>query len=215
MADLYASALHLSRADIKALKMTDPYSLHRVVYSLFADQRSDTEKQGHTPSGIVYADQGGNFHGRKVLMLSDREPAPFVDEQFGQVVCKPIGREFLMHPQYRFKVQINPVRTDKRSGKRVPVKGRADIAAWFIARADRSWGFNVDPRTLQVDAVEVLQFKAKNERQITLAKAHIQGLLTVTDSEQFQQSFQQGIGKGRAFGCGLLQVVPFIDHPFA
>ncbi|MCD8476336.1 MAG: type I-E CRISPR-associated protein Cas6/Cse3/CasE [Shewanella fodinae] len=35
------------------------------------------------------------------------------------------------------------------------------------------------------------------------------------DPEQFKQSFKNGIGKGRAFGCGLLQIVPMLDNPFA
>ncbi|HHS8628828.1 TPA: hypothetical protein ACTVA4_000021 [Klebsiella pneumoniae] len=41
MTDLFASALHLERSAVKALKISDAYSLHRVVYSLFADARTD------------------------------------------------------------------------------------------------------------------------------------------------------------------------------
>jgi len=36
----------------------------------------------------------------------------------------------------------------------------------------------------------------------------LKGELYVIDSEQFKQSFRQGIGRGRAFGFGLLQIVP-------
>ncbi len=215
MTELYASALHLDRAAVKALKITDTYSLHRVVYSLFPDVRSEHEKQSHIQSGIVYADQGGDFHGRKVLIVSDRQPLAQVDDQHGEVICKPIAESFLGYPRYRFKVQVNPVRKDKQSGKRVAVKGRADTASWFMQRAVKSWGFAVDPQTLQVDTIEVLQFKDKIGRLVTLGKAHIQGQLTVTDLQQFHNSFKNGIGKGRAFGCGLLQIVPIIDNPFA
>ncbi len=215
MSELYASALHLDRKAVKALKVTDAYSLHRVVYSLFADVRSEQEKQGHTQSGILYADQGGDFNGRKILLLSDREPEAKVEGEHGQVLTKVIASGFLQHTTYRFKVQVNPVRKDKQTGKRMAIKGREAIAQWFIDRSPRSWGFEVNPAHLQVDAVDVLQFKGKNSHTITLGKAHIQGLLTVTDHEQFQQSFKQGIGKGRAFGCGLLQIVPVIDNPFA
>ena len=42
---MIASALHLSRSDVKALKITDAYSLHRVVYDLFDDIRTETEKK--------------------------------------------------------------------------------------------------------------------------------------------------------------------------
>ena len=109
MSELYASALHLDRTAVKALKITDMYSLHRVVYSLFPDVRSEHEKQSHIQSGIVYADQGGDFHGRKVLIVSDRQPAAHANGQYGDVICKPIADSFLSYPRYRFKVQVNPV----------------------------------------------------------------------------------------------------------
>ena len=47
---MIASVLHLDRRDIKALRITDPYSLHRVVYSLYDDVRSAEEKGGR----VVY-----------------------------------------------------------------------------------------------------------------------------------------------------------------
>lgn len=215
MTELFASALHLDRAAVKALKMTDTYSLHRIVYSLFSDVRTETEKHSHIQSGIVYADQGGDFHGRKVLIVSDRQPAAQVEGQYGEVISKPISDSFLAHSRYRFKVQVNPVRKDKQSGKRIAIKGRMDTARWFLQRASTSWGFEVDPQTLQVDTIEVLQFQDKAGRKVTLGKAHIQGQLTVTDPQQFHNSFKNGIGKGRAFGCGLLQIVPIIDNPFS
>ena len=215
MTELYASALHLDRTAVKALKITDMYSLHRVVYSLFPDVRSDHEKQSHIQSGIVYADQGGDFHGRKVLIVSDRQPATHLDGQYGEIISKLIADSFLSYPRYRFKVQVNPVRKEKQTGKRVAVTGRGDIAQWFLHRASTSWGFDVDPQTLQIDSIEVQQFNDKEGRKITLGKAHIQGMLTVSDQQQFRNSFKNGIGKGRAFGCGLLQIVPVIDNPFA
>ncbi|EOE3812204.1 type I-E CRISPR-associated protein Cas6/Cse3/CasE [Klebsiella pneumoniae] len=215
MTDLFASALHIDRAAVKALKISDAYSLHRVVYSLFADARTDREKCSHISSGIAYADQGGDFHGRKILIVSDRPPAAKVDGLYGEVISKSIPAAFLSHSRYRFQVQVNPVRKDKQTGKRVAVKGRADIAQWFIQRAASRWGFDVDLPGLQVEAMEVLQFKDKGGRQVTLGKATVQGLLTVTDRQKFQHSFHHGIGKGRAFGCGLLQIVPVVDALFS
>ncbi|EKF9302750.1 type I-E CRISPR-associated protein Cas6/Cse3/CasE [Vibrio cholerae] len=215
MSELFASALHLDRRAVKALKITDAYSLHRVVYSLFPDVRTSEEKGGHAQSGIVYADQGGDFHGRKVLVVSDRMPNARVDGVHGEVVSKTISEAFLHHQTYRFKVQVNPVRKDKQSGKRIAVKGRQDIAQWFIERAAKSWGFEVHPQHLQIDSIEVQQFNDKHGRKITLGKAHIQGQLRVTNAPQFHHSFKHGIGKGRAFGCGLLQIVPIIENPFA
>lgn len=210
--DLTASVLHLDRRAIKALRITDPYSLHRVVYGLYPDVRDDEAKRVGRPSGILYADQGGNFNGRKILMLADRKPADHAEGKYGEVQSKAIPESFLSHASYRFKVIINPTRRENSSGKLRPVKGREAIAQWFYERATASWGFVASAPHLQVDRVEVLQFKDKQQRAVTLAQAHVQGQLRVTDPDAFRNSFIRGIGRGRSFGCGLLQISRLIDN---
>lgn len=212
---LIASVLHLDRQAIKALKITSPYSLHRVVYSLFEDVRSEQEKQASTTSGILYAEQGGDYKSRKILLLSNRSPKEKVDGLYGEVQSKAISDSFLRHTHYRFKVLVNPTKRDSASKKLLPIRGRETVHDWFAERAKTSWGFEVLPAQLQVDSINVLQFKDKNQRDITMAQAQVQGVLQVTDQQQFINSFSQGIGRGRAFGCGLLQLVPFVENPFA
>ncbi|GLR62599.1 type I-E CRISPR-associated protein Cas6/Cse3/CasE [Marinospirillum insulare] len=212
---LIASVLHLDRQAIKALKITSPYSLHRVVYSLFEDVRSEQEKQASKSSGLLYADQGGDYKSRKILLLSNRPPQEKVDGQYGEVQSKAISDSFLNHANYRFKVIVNPTKRDSASKKLLAVRGREAVHDWFAERAKTSWGFDVSPAQLQVDSINVLQFKDKNQRDITMAQASVQGTLQVTNQQQFINSFSQGVGRGRAFGCGLLQLVPLIENPFA
>ena len=212
---LIASMLQLDRTAIKALRITDPYSLHRVVYGLYPDVRTTVAKAGYEPSGILHADLGGDFHGRRILLLADRPPAEHAEGGFGEVRSKVIPIDFLNHARYRFKVIVNPTRRDSASRKLLPVKGRDAVAAWFAERGPASWGFRVAPEHLQVDRIDVLRFKDKAQRDVTLVQAHVQGTLEVTDRERFRHSFAAGIGRGRSFGCGLLQVVPLVDNPFA
>lgn len=212
---LYASVLRLDRRAIRKLAITDPYSLHRVVYSLFDDTRTEAEKRGHDPSGIVFADKGGNRLGRTILTLSDRAAAQGVirdGEAFGEVESRPIPEDFLRHPRYRFEVVVNPTVTS--AGKRVPIKGRDAIEKWFVERSAENWGFSAPAQSLQVGQVNVQQFKGKHGNHITLSQAQLTGLLEVTDEARFRESFARGIGRGRAFGCGLLQIRPVIDNPF-
>ncbi|MCH8499922.1 MAG: type I-E CRISPR-associated protein Cas6/Cse3/CasE [Marinobacter sp.] len=211
---MIASVLHLDRRAVKALRITDAYSLHRVVYSLYEDVRDEAKKQASTASGILYADQGGDIRGRKILMLANREPKDAVDGQHGEVHSKPIPENFLEHNQYRFKVIVNPTRRDSASRKLQAVRGREAVARWFAERARNSWGFEVAQQALQVDKIDVLQFKDKQQRRVTIGQAHVQGLLRITDKEAFANSFTQGVGRARAFGCGLLQIVPVIENPF-
>lgn len=210
--NIVASVLHLDRLAVRALRITDVYSLHRVVYSLYPDVRSEEAKKQSSSSGILYADQGGDHLGRKILMLSNRSPAPRVDEQYGQVESKVLPAGFLEHNCYRFKVIVNPTWRESASRKLIAVRGRDAIADWFAERAQNSWGFRIDPKYLQVDRIEVLQFKDKQQRLATIGQAHIQGLLRVVDPKQFRISFTTGIGRARAYGCGLMQIAPIIDN---
>jgi len=212
---MIASVLHLDRKAVKELKITDPYALHRVIYSLYDDVRTEEQKSASQSSGILFADQGGDFHGRKILMLSDRNPTACVDGQFGEVQSRPVPDDFLSYQHYRFNVIVNPTRRDSASRKLITVKGREAIAEWFAQRALQSWGFNVSPEHFQIDNIDVLNFKDKKQRPVTICQAHVQGQLSVTDTEKFHRSFTQGIGRARAFGCGLLQIVPLVNNPFA
>lgn len=201
----YASVLRLSRADLNTLKIKDAYGLHRVVYGLFEDTRSDAEKQASIPSGIVFADKGGDFHHRQILMLSERKPHQ--TPQFGTVETRAVRESFLNHAHYAFELTLNPSKRDKQTGKIVPMRSQEEVATWFLERAEKSWGFRANAENLQAEKVGVQIFE-KGGRTITHGHATLKGELQVTDPDRFRQSFLQGIGRGRAFGFGLLQIVP-------
>jgi len=202
---LYAGVLKLSRSDIKALKITDAYSLHRVVYDLFSDIRNEQQKLASTSSGILYADKGGDFKHRLILLLADRSPNP--NPAYGEVNIREIPPQFLQHSRYAFTVTVNPTKRNQQTGKIMAVRTREAVHDWFIERSVKSWGFKVNPVNLQVEKLSVQTFE-KDGNTITHGSASLKGELFVTDQEQFIQSFQQGIGRGRAFGFGLLQIVP-------
>lgn len=204
----YASVLRLSRSDIKTLKVTDAYSLHKQVYGLFDDIRSGADKANSQSSGILWADKGGDFQTRQILMLSTRKPHQ--TPQFGEVESRIIKPDFVAHERYGFEITLNPSKRNKQTGKVEAIRKREDIALWVIERAHKSWGFDVHPDHLQVQINPVLQFD-KRGKTITHSSAHLKGELNVTDRAQFTHSFLQGIGRGKAFGFGLLQIVPLND----
>ena len=204
---LFASVLRLDHKACQKLKIKDTYSIHRVVYSLFEDKRSQAEKKDSVSSGIQWVDKGMyNGRYRQILMLSDRIPKSHVNDQYGEVEHKQLSEKFLSYSNYRFEVMINPTRRNNKTHQLLPVKGRQEIALWFAERAQKQWGFKVKEHNLQVDQVSVQQFTAKHP--VTLQQAKVLGYFTVTDTEQFINSVTQGIGRARTFGCGLLQIVP-------
>ena len=203
----YASVLRLNRNDIKTLKVHDDYALHKVVYGLFEDIRSEEEKKNGENSGILYADKGGNFRERIILILSNRKPHQ--TPQFGKVESIGIIQDFINHEKYAFEVTINPSKRENQSRKIIPLRNSLDIKKWFLEKAPKSWGFEAIEQSLEVSNLNVQSFE-KSGHKVTNGMATIKGELKVTDSEKFHNSFLKGIGRGRSFGLGLLQIRPLI-----
>lgn len=68
---MFASRYRLSPHDAKALRVTDTYSLHRVVYGLFDDVREGDREKG---SGILFVDMGGGKYGGSFLSCQIGSP---------------------------------------------------------------------------------------------------------------------------------------------
>ena len=201
---MIASVLRLTRSDCKALGIRDAYGIHKAVYSLFPQQTEQTRD-------FLYADKGGDFKMRQVLILSHRPPEI---PEFGQIESKRIPDSFLEHAEYGFNVLLNPTKRDKASGKIVPIKGDSEsgvtteqaLHRWFVSKAPQ-WGFEVKPQSLQINEIGVQTIK-KGEHELVHGYAHFLGQFKVIHPEKFKQSFQNGIGRAKSFGFGLLQIVP-------
>ena len=191
---MIASVLRLSRSDCKALKITDAYSIHRVVYELFPGELRN----------FLFADKGGDFNARKILILSDRSPEI---PQFGKIESKPIPDSFLEHDHYGFEVTLNPTKRDKQTGKTVAIRGRENLLQWLLAKAP-SLGFGIKPESLEIRHAGVQTFDLGNGKVVTHNSASFVGKLQVTDRAKFLNSFRKGIGRAKGFGFGLFQIVP-------
>lgn len=199
---MIASVLTLNRAECQTLKVTDAYSVHRVVYSLFPAQEGQTRD-------FLYADKGGDFHGRKILILSQRSPNLL---PLGHVESKEIPSAFLAHSVYGFEVRMNPTKRDKTSGKTISVKGKDALLSWFCDKAPKHYGFEVlkdsqGTPLVQVQGIGVQRFD-KDGAMVVHGEATFIGKLLVVDQESFKKAFEEGMGRAKGFGFGLLQLIP-------
>lgn len=200
------SQLLLNKADLIQLRITDVYSLHRLVYSCFPLENA--EQKTASPASFLFCDNGNKKNGREIIILSQTAPqAP----ECGVLESKQIPDRLLEFSRYRFAITINSVKREKKDKeennpkhKLLPIIGQQEVHKWFVNKAP-SWGFLVQPSSLQIDETGVWNFSKKNN-QVTLAYAKIGGLLEVTDRELFIKSFKHGIGRAKTFGCGLLQI---------
>ena len=192
---MIASVLRLSRSDCQAFKITDAYSIHRVVYGLFPGESRD----------FLFADKGGDFHARQILILSERIPeAP----KFGKIESKTVPDSLLEHDDYGFEVTVNPTIRDSKSGKTVAIRGNQNLLQWFLKKAP-SLGFEIHADTLEVRHAGVQLFDLGEGKTVTHNSATFMGKLKVTDRGKFHDSFRKGIGRAKGFGFGLFQIVPF------
>lgn len=202
---MIASILKLNRSDCKALKLEDIYSVHRIVYSLFPKITSENQRD------FIFADKGGDFQSRQILILSKRPP---LSTEYGEIESKEVPKEFLNYDQYGFEVILNPVTRNGISKSATPVRGVENIRNWFLNRS-ADYGFDVDHESLQVCRMGVVNFcKQKNDIQYkhTHNMATFIGKLRVVDRNLFIKSFNQGIGRAKGFGFGLLQLVPLNNN---
>jgi CRISPR system Cascade subunit CasE len=195
-----ASILTLSRADCKALQITDAYSIHRTIYSLFPKAENESRD-------FLFADKGGDFSSRRILILSKREP---LQPRAGKIETKNIPPSFLQFTRYGFEVRLNAVKKEKVSGKIVAIRGRDNLREWFCNKSP-AWGFETEKESLQIQYTGVQEFTGKNENAITHNEAVFMGKITVTNRDAFIKSFECGIGRAKSFGFGLLQIIPLQD----
>jgi CRISPR system Cascade subunit CasE len=197
----FATTLTLNRNDHVRLKITDSYSIHRIVYSLFEDIRSAEEKMCGERSGILYCDNIRNSLSRKILIISNREP---VDQNFGAIETKTINENLFNYKNYRFSIKLNAV--TRIENKKIPIKDDVEIIKWFIEKSSKH-GFMVHEKYIELISHEIDVF-TKNKNKVIINTALLQGFLQVSSKEVFRKSFVNGIGRAKAFGCGLLQISP-------
>lgn len=122
----------------------------------------------------------------------------------------------------RFRLRANPTKKidtksgpdgQRRNGRRVDLRTETQQIEWLSRRADRA-GFRLVPvfpgsnaPAVRVGASEKLRGRTTN-RLVTLAGVLFDGLLEVTDPDKLRLAIREGIGPGKAFGCGLLSLAP-------
>lgn len=191
---MIASILRLRRRDIMNLeKPLDEYGIHKLVYSLFPGGKRE----------FLFLDKGGHYDERIILIISREEP---VENDWGELQSKIIPDSFLNHEDYAFEVKMNPVKRRSDNRKAVPVTGTDDLKEWFIQK-QILWGIEVLPEKLEVFDTGLQKF-TRGRNSICHNKATFRGILKVKDEDLFRASFRNGLGRGKAFGFGLLQLEP-------
>lgn len=110
----------------------------------------------------------------------------------------------------RFRVKMNPATATKEPGAsrgRVHPVNISEQLPFFLDRAAQ-YGFSVREEDVRiVNRGHEMQGK-RHESPIALASVTYEGVLKVEQIERFREALTQGMGKKKAYGFGLMTVIP-------
>ncbi|BDP42578.1 CRISPR-associated endoribonuclease Cse3 [Deinococcus aetherius] len=141
--------------------------------------------------------------------LEDRWPGYFQDIQVRPLDLSGLREGDRLLFRLRANVTVNRYRndqdrtTDPRT-KREALRGAKEQLEWLDRQGERG-GFAI----LGADIVQsgnVRLYKARGGAPMTLFAVTFEGLLTVEDPSQLAQTAQQGVGKAKSLGFGLLSL---------
>jgi CRISPR system Cascade subunit CasE len=157
-----------------------------------------------------------------LLLLSDRKPElRRAAEQFGIANAdqlwetKDYGKlldRIEEDSVWYFRITANPTKCCKdENGERGTVKAHITPfyqKMWLLERGEKC-GFHVNEDSFNVIESSWKRFYKGTERKkpVTILAVTYEGILKVTNTEKFQKTLTDGLGRGKAFGMGMLTIV--------
>lgn len=109
-----------------------------------------------------------------------------------------------------FRLRANPTRSSKNEkqktdrGKVFAHVTQEQQRQWLLQRAQKN-GFSLEENQFDVVHTDWKRF-SKGKSKVTLRTATYEGILTIQDKDKFKEKLLNGIGRGKAYGCGLLTI---------
>lgn len=113
--------------------------------------------------------------------------------------------------RWQFRLRANPVRSSTREREGERSRGRLynhvtldQQRAWLVERAE-AHGFAVEENAFDVVHSQWHKFR-KGGGEVSLLAVTFEGRLTISDPALFRELLAGGIGRGKAYGCGLMTI---------
>lgn len=202
---MYLSKLVLNERDRTVQRdLSNAHALHQRIMQAFPDEAGDLPRAGWNvlfrlePNSnvlLVQSEVEPNWTYLPTSYLTCASAFTQVDLDASRLET---GRIF------QFRLKANPSKRDRQTRKLIGMFHQTDQLTWLERQASQH-GFKL----LGVDVIpspNVFGMKAKGEAPIRILTVLYQGILQITDPTLFTTAMQQGIGRGRSYGCGLLSI---------
>lgn len=217
--------MYLSRIELNTRRqstmnaLASPQKLHATVESGFPH----SIRKDENVRNLWRIDKLGNE--LNLIVLSNGKPDfTHIVEQFGWPGAEqkwetknytPLLERIEAGQRWQFRLRANPVHSVKQASsleeqkpaKRGKVYAHVTVRQqeqWLLDRAEK-YGFRLQEGSFCVVQREVRQF-IRQRKRVTLGIATFEGILEVVDAALFTNTLTCGIGRAKAYGCGLLTI---------
>lgn len=191
-----------NRQKIKNLSHLGAY--HNWVESCFPKEKAMGKRLRH----LWRIDQ---LNGKRYLLLVSQEQ-PSLDKMSLYGVTgtakikeyRPFINKLEQGTKMRFRLTANP--TYRTNGKIYPHITVEQQKEWLLKRTENA-GFKIVADNFEIISRE-WPILYHNHRQVRLSRVSFEGILEIKDIDNFRNTLIQGIGREKAYGMGLLTVIP-------
>ena len=173
-------------------RIINDYEIHRFVYRLFMESPNSKNRD------FLYR---ADLKREKLILTVHSRRVPAFFDCRGDIEVKEINDTFLDYPMYSFSLRFAPIKQTLQR-KEIALLREEDAILWLKKREAE----------LGVEFLDGTLFRSKKGaifiKNVPLNYSDISGVLRVIDKERFITSFKKGIGRHKAFGFGMLQLIP-------
>lgn len=212
---MYLSRVQIdSRNRLKIKDLTHLGAYHNWVEQSFPEKYSD----GDRPRHLWRIDKLGDK--KYLLVLSEEKPDLQKLEKYGvENTAETKNYDHYLdsitsNSTWKFKLTANPTYriVDEKGSRIVPHITIEQQVNWLIDRSEKH-GFKIltdsEQSTISVDIVARDWPILRKNRRVKLSRVTFEGILKVTDLDKFKTALTKGIGREKAYGMGLITVIPF------
>lgn len=115
----------------------------------------------------------------------------------------------------QFRISLNPVVSlyqgkGSKRGRVVPHVTIEQQEKFLLDRSEKN-GFHLNEGEFAIVDRGYVLLKKAGQKDLRLSKATYQGILRVTDAKQFKETLTKGFGKKKAYGFGMMTIIPLED----
>lgn len=184
--------------------------LHRRVMTLFPDGLGD---QARRQLGILFRAEETTAGTYLLLQSRTRPDLDKLPPEYGHGDSRPLTPLLeALRPglPIRYRIDASAIRKPRKTTQEL--YGLKPIVALTGPAAEDWWQRQAEKSGLKLDSVHATRLEAaggvKGKQRIHNHRTRFEGNALVDDPHLLRQCVEEGIGRGKAYGCGLLSIAP-------